>query len=88
VTKRIRRVATQSWSLLEDAARNCCATKLVLNFPQYIHWSAHGLRGGYEMRAKLHPKVREYVDKMEDVTGLPVTLIGTGAEHDQYIYLE
>lgn len=88
VTKKIRRVATQSWELLQQAAVMTGATKLVLNFPQYIHWSAYGLRGGHEVIKTLHPKVREYLDKMEAVTGLPVVMIGTSAEHDDYIFLD
>ena len=87
VTKKIRRVFTPSWELLAYSAKYCGATKLVLNFPQYIHWSAHKVRGGAEVLAKLHPDVRAYVDKMEEVTSLPVVLIGTGAEHNDYIYL-
>lgn len=87
VTKKIRRVATQSWTLLADAARATGATKLILNFPQYIHWSAYKASGGREAFARLHPKVREYVAKMEDVTGLPCVMIGTSAEHDDYIWL-
>lgn len=88
VTKKIRRVATQSWKLLADSAKATCATKLILNFPQYIHWSAYKTRGGLAEYRKLHPKVREYVEKMEDVTGLPVVMIGTSAEHDDYIWLD
>lgn len=88
VTKKIRRVATQSWSLLRDASVALGATKLILNFPQYIHWSAYKVRGGREVLPKLHPKVRAYVEKMEDVTNLPVVMIGTSAEHEDYIYLE
>jgi adenylosuccinate synthase len=88
VTKKIRRVATQSWSLLQNAAKATGATKLVLNFPQYIHWSAYRMRGGTEMLSKLHPKVRAYLDKMEDTTGLKVCMIGTSAEHDDYIWLD
>jgi adenylosuccinate synthase len=88
VTKKIRRVATQSWSLLHDSAQAVGATKLILNFPQYIHWSAYGVRGGHEALHKLHPKVRQYVDKMEEVTNLPVVMIGTSAQHDDYIFLE
>lgn len=88
VTKKIRRVANQSWSLLKDSAMATGATKLILNFPQYIHWSAYGVRGGREQLESLHPLVRQYVDKMEDVTGLPVVMIGTSAEHNDYIWLE
>lgn len=88
VTKKIRRVATQSWKLLADSAQATGATKLILNFPQYIHWSAYQTRGGLETFRKLHPKVREYVHKMEDVTNLPVCMIGTSAEHNDYIWLD
>lgn len=88
VTKKIRRVATQSWQLLADSAQATGATKLILNFPQYIHWSAYRTRGGLEAFRKLNPKVQEYVHKMEDVTNLPVVMIGTSAEHNDYIYLD
>lgn len=88
VTKKIRRVANQSWKLLADSAQATGATKLILNFPQYIHWSAYGLKGGKEVLPTLHPLVRAYVEKMEDVTNLPVVMIGTSAEHNDYIWLE
>lgn len=87
VTKKIRRVATQSWSLLADSAQAIGATKLILNFPQYIHWSAYRTRGGLETFRKLHPNVRAYVEKMEETTNLPVVMIGTSAEHEDYIWL-
>jgi adenylosuccinate synthase len=87
VTKKIRRVATQSWSLLRDSAEAVGATKLILNFPQYIHYSAYKVRGGHEALPKLHPDVRAYIEKMENVTGLPVVMIGTSAEHNDYIWL-
>lgn len=87
VTKKIRRVFEPSWELLSFSARFCGATKLVLNFPQYIHWSAHKVRGGNKEFLKMHPSVLEYVEKMQDVTNLPVVLIGTGADHDDYVYL-
>jgi adenylosuccinate synthase len=88
VTRKVRRVATQSFQLCREAAFRCGATKIVLNFPQYIHWSAHKLRGGPEMRQKLHPLVRAHIDRLEDCTGLPVVMLGTGAEHEDYIVLE
>lgn len=87
VTKKIRRVATQSWSLLKYAAESTGATKLVLNFPQYIHWSSYGVRGGEKEMKSLHWKVREYIEKMEDTTGLPVVMIGTSEQHDDYIWI-
>jgi adenylosuccinate synthase len=88
VTKKVRRVFSESWSLLEKSAMFCGATKLILNFPQYIHWSAYKVRGGRQAFLGLHTKVRAYVSKMEETTGLPVVMIGTGAHHDDYIYLD
>jgi adenylosuccinate synthase len=85
VTKKIRRVFSPSWQLLEFSAKFCGATKLILNFPQYIHWSANKVRGDHLAKRSLHHKVRTYIDEMEDVTGLPVVMIGTGADHDDYI---
>lgn len=87
VTKKIRRVATQSWKLLADSAQATGATKLILNFPQYIHWSAYKVRGDRTEFLKMHEKVRSYVDKMEEVTNLPVVMIGTSAEHNDFIWL-
>ncbi len=88
VTKKIRRVATQSWQLLADSAAATGATKLILNFPQYIHWSAYKVRGGNSEFRDMHPKVREYVEKMEDTTNLKVVMIGTSAEHNDYVWLD
>lgn len=88
VTKKIRRVFTPSWELLRFSAKFCGATKLVCNFPQYIHWSAHGVRGGKEALEKFHPKVRAYIDTMQEVTNLPVVLVGTGADHNDFVWLE
>lgn len=88
VTKKIRRVFTPSWELLKYASDFCGATKMVLNFPQYIHWSAYKVRGGKKEFELLHPKVIEYVKQMEAVTGIQVVMIGTGPEHEDYIFLE
>ncbi len=44
VTKRIRRVATFSMNGLRDAAAVNGATKLVVNFAQYLNWKDAGLR--------------------------------------------
>ena len=86
VTKRLRRVATQSWSLLAESAKLCGATRVILNFPQYIHLSAYKARGGEAEFKQMHPKVREYVDKLEEATNLKVVMIGTSADHDDFIW--
>jgi adenylosuccinate synthase len=87
VTKRIRRVCNFSYLGLQDAVRTNGATKLSMNFIQYIDWSDAGLRGGKEAFKKLSKKSRTFIDKVEEVAGVPVVLIGTGASHEEIINL-
>ncbi len=87
VTKRIRRVATFSFEGLRDAARVNGATKLVLNFAQYLNWDDAGLKGGRGAFALLSSKTRAFIDKVEEAAGVPVVLIGTGADHEDMISL-
>ncbi len=87
VTKRIRRVCNFTHQGLRDAVRTNGATKLCLNFIQYINWADNGLRGGKEAFDKLSKKSREFIDKVEDTAGVPVVLVGTGALHDEMISL-
>lgn len=88
VTKKIRRVFSFSWQLLAESASFCGATKQILNFPQYIHWSSHKVKGGPKEFLSLHSNIRKFVDKMEETTNVRVVMIGTGPEHDDYIYLD
>lgn len=88
VTRKVRRVATQSPMLCQEAARKCGATKLIYNFPQYVHWSAHKVRGGKEALVTLHPKVRMEMDALEVACNLKIAMIGTGQQHDDYIWLD
>jgi adenylosuccinate synthase len=87
VTKKIRRCYTMSWEYLKYSTQFVGGDYLVLNFPQYIHWSCHKARGGKEAFLKLHPKVRTFVDKMEETTKRQVVMISTGADHDDYIWV-
>lgn len=87
VTKRIRRVCTFSWMGLEDAVAANGATKLILNFVQYLDWKDHGLRGGRKAFNQLSDKTRAMIDKIEATANVPVVLIGTGADHDDMINL-
>jgi adenylosuccinate synthase len=85
VTKRIRRVCNFSFHGLKDAVRVNGATKLILNFVQYLDWKDAGLKGGPEVFTELSSKTRALIDRIEDVTGLPVVLIGTGPLNDEVI---
>lgn len=87
VTKRIRRVCTFSYEGLADAVQTNGATKLAMNFIQYINWKDHGLKGGKEAFEKLSIESRRFIDKVEKVAGIPVVLIGTGALHSEMINL-
>lgn len=87
VTKRIRRVATFSMDGLRDAAAVNGATKLVVNFAQYLNWKDAGLRGGKEAFLKLSKETRQFVDDVQAASGVPVVLVGTGASHEEMISL-
>lgn len=84
VTKRIRRVSTFSFLGMKDAIRVNGATKLCLNFVQYIDWNDAGVL----KLENLSSKTRSFIDKIENVSNLPVVLIGTGALHDEVIVRE
>ncbi len=87
VTKRIRRVFTFSHEALADAVRTNGATKLIVNFIQYINWEDRGLKGGLDAFDKLSKKSREFIEKVEDTAGVPVVAVGTGERHDEVIDL-
>lgn len=87
VTKRIRRVCNFTFFGLADAVRTNGATKLCLNFMQYVNWEDRGLKGGKEAFEKLSKKSRAFIDKVEEVAQVPVVLVGTGALHDEMISL-
>lgn len=88
VTKRIRRVASFSFDSIVDSVRTNGATKLSMNFIQYVNWKDYGLRGGREAFVKLSKESREFISKVEEKANVPVVLIGTGAKHDEIIDLE
>lgn len=85
VTKRIRRVSTFSFVGLRDAVRTNGATKLCLNFVQYLDWKDAGLKGGMEAFRMLSPKTRALIDQIEEVAGVRVSLVGTGPLHHDMI---
>ena len=80
VTKRLRRVCTFSQIGFVDAVRANGATKILLNFAQYLDWSIHGARGAVRVM-DLPRRVREFVWMLEELSGCPVVAIGTGADH-------
>jgi len=83
VTKKQRRVFEMNWSRLEYVTMLNRPTQIALNFVQYIDFNAYGCTS-YD---QLSQKVIDFINKVEDVTGVPVTLIGTGERNDQIIDL-
>ncbi len=82
VTGRLRRVFTESRMGIADAIRTTGTTRLIVNFIGYINWEDQGKRN----LADLSPKSRAYIDRLEEEHQVPVSMIGTGAEHGDYIW--
>lgn len=84
VTKRLRRVCTFSRMGFLDACRANGATKIIVNFAQYLDWNVHKQRG--EVRIDdLPERVRDFVCLLEGLSGAPVIAIGTGPDHDDVL---
>lgn len=81
VTKKVRRVFEMNWDRLKYVAKLNRPTMIALNFAQYIDWSAYKCRK-YE---DLPQAVLDFIAKVEEVTGVPVKLIGTGPNNDDII---
>lgn len=82
VTKRLRRVFTFSETQLKEAVAVNGATKIALNFANYVDWSCTGCN---EYSA-LSPKIHDFIAKVEDIAGIPVTIVGTGPQNDHVCF--
>lgn len=81
VTKKMRRVFEPNWERLKYVTKLNRPTEIALNFAQYIDYNILG-----KTRVEdITPKVLEFIRKVEDVTGVPVTMIGTGAKDGEII---
>ena len=81
VTKKPRRVFEMNWDRLRYVAKLNRPTMIALNFAQYIDWGAYKC---HEYN-KLPETVKQFIQKVEEVTGVPVLLIGTGPNNDDII---
>lgn len=84
VTKRLRRVFTFSREQVCMAAITNGATKLVLNFADYIDYAIHGKRD----KRFLTSPVLAFIDKLQNDVGLPVVCVGTGPRITDEIRLD
>ncbi len=85
VTKLPRRIFSFSGMMARNYAEMNGATKIALTFMNYIDWSCYGLGGGASAFEKLSSKCKNFIDQVEQATGVPVTLINTGPNNDHII---
>ncbi len=83
VTKKVRRVFEMNWERLKYNVMINNPTQIVLNFAQYIDWNAYQCTN-YNL---LPTKVKDFIHKIEDITNVPVTMIGTGERNCDIIDL-
>jgi adenylosuccinate synthase len=76
VTKRLRRVFTFSMNQVRQACMTNGATKLALNFANYLDYKCFETAGSDV--TKLPDGVRSFINQLEDELQLPVALVGTG----------
>jgi adenylosuccinate synthase len=84
VTKRLRRVFSFSAKQLEEATAINGANKIALNFANYIDWSCFGTNDFDALPSKVH----DFIKKVEDIAGIPVTIVGTGPQINHVCMLE
>jgi adenylosuccinate synthase len=83
VTKRLRRVFSFSGEQLLQAAVVNGATKIALNFANYIDWSCYGTNDYHS----LPNKVYDFMHMCEDIAQIPVTIVGTGPQNDHVCFI-
>lgn len=76
VTGMVRRVATFSMDGFERSCRINRPNQIAVTFCDYLDWAVYGVTA---IDALTDP-VRAFVEELESVSGIPVTLIGTGPE--------
>lgn len=80
VTKRLRRVFTFSMAQISVAAGVNGATKIALNFANYLDYSCFSTNG--TDINELPDKVQGFIRKLESSLNIPVTIVGTGPQID------
>lgn len=83
VTKKVRRVFEMNWNRLKYNVIINQPTQIILNFAQYIDWKAYRCTCYNDLPFK----VKEFIKKVEELTKIPVTIIGTGERNCDIIDL-
>ena len=87
VTKRLRRVFSFSMRQLKEAILVNGATQIALNFANYLDWGCYGCND-FEGIIICYPKIRDFVNMIEDETSVPVTILGTGPQNNHVAFKE
>jgi len=83
-TKLPRRVFEFSWSRFRKFLNTCGPTRLCLQFGNYLDWRVYGKKD----LGALPKAVNLFLSDLEDMSGIPVDLLGTGPEQDEMIELQ
>ena len=83
VTKKVRRVFEMNFERLKYNVMINNPTQIALNFSQYIDYNAYRCNS----YSNLPEEVKEFIQKIETITNVPVTLIGTGERNCDIIDL-
>jgi adenylosuccinate synthase len=78
VTKKTRRVFELNMDRLKYAVLINRPTQIALNFAQYIDWEMNG-------SDEITDKLNKFMAEIESATGVPITMIGTGARNSELI---
>ncbi|MDI9216423.1 adenylosuccinate synthetase [Clostridium tertium] len=83
VTKNVRRVGTFDFELVREAIRINRPTQIALNFVDYINNTDYKVKEF----SKLSSECKKFIDNLERLYNVPVTLIGTGENVEDTIDL-
>jgi len=81
VTKKTRRVFEMNWDRLKYVTMINRPTEIALNFAQYLDWDIK--EGRHE--ADITQDVLKFIQKVENLTGVSVNYVGTGARNRDII---
>lgn len=84
VTKKLRRVFEMNWERLKYNVMINRPTQIVLNFAEYLDWKVAGV----DDETAITKKVWDFIKKVEQETGVPVIMVGTGARLSEMIVLK
>lgn len=81
VTKKMRRVFELNWDRLKYVTKLNRPTEIAINFAQYVDYNMLGKT----KPSDITPKMLDFINAVENATGVPVTMIGTGPKDSDII---